>query len=271
MGLDNRRPPLPAPTETSNDEDTEVNTQFTGRTTYVPDDGISLPPDGRPITISTQKITPAREGGIGRHGRNKSQTSLLIEYFEASKSGDKSRTRPSVRVKVTPSAHKKSRSGNEAIQITGIGSDRKPSYTRRISLGNFANNGKTAEGGAAPAEGTEISNSSESNVSGRPPLEIELLSNESDLSKHRSSRGLDYAPVESNVSSMPPDSMLEGEENNDHEMSRGGEQESGGRKEETDYLKAPVRTGSQNRSDSRERLTQKVMEKLGATLMTCPA
>lgn len=253
MGLDNRRPPLPAPTETSNDEDTEVNTQFTGRTTYVPDDGISLPPDGRPITISTQKITTSREGGIGRHGRNKSQTSLLIEYFEASKSGDKSKSRPSVRVKVTPSSNKKSRSGNEAIQITGIGSDRKPSYTRRISLGNF---NKSAEGNSAPVEGTEISHSSESNVSGRTPLEIEVLNNESDLSNHRSSRALSYAPVESNVSSMPPDSMLEGETNNDGDVSR---------TEETAYLKAPVRTGSQNRSDSRERLTQKVMEKLGAS------
>lgn len=262
MGLDNRRPPLPAPTETSNDEDTEVNTQFSGRTTYVPDDGISLPPDGRPITISTQKVTATREGGIGRHGRNKSQTSLLIEYFEASKSGDKSRTRPSVRVKVTPSAHKKSRSGNEAIQITGIGSDRKPSYTRRISLGNFnSNNTKAAEG----AEGTELSHSSESNVSGRSPLEIEVLNNESDISAYRSSRGLNYAPVESNVSSMPPDSMLEGEGNNDIDMSRAMEKDDGGRDDGVAYLKAPVRTGSQNRSDSRERLTQKVMEKLGAS------
>lgn len=260
MGLDNRRPPLPAPTETSNDEDTEVNTQFTGRTTYVPDDGISLPPDGRPITISTQKVTPVREGGISRHGRNKSQTSLLIEYFEASKSGDKSRNRPSVRVKVTPSAHKKSRSGNEAIQITGIGSDRKPSYTRRISLGNYNNHVKTREGGA---EETELSHSSESNVSGRTPLEIEVLNNESDVSNHRSSRALSYAPVESNVSSMPPDSMLEGEINDDGDKSRALEQD--GQNEDTAYLKAPVRTGSQNRSDSRERLTQKVMEKLGAS------
>lgn len=258
MGLDNRRPPLPAPTETSNDEDTEVNTQFTGRTTYVPDDGISLPPDGRPITISTQKISAAREGGIGRHGRNKSQTSLLIEYFEASKTGDKSRSRPSVRVKVTPSAHKKTRSGNEAIQITGIGSDRKPSYTRRISLGTFSNNAKIVEGAAV--EGTEVSRSSDSNVSSRPPLEIEVINNESDTSTRRSSRGLNYAPVESNVSSMPPDSMLEGETHSESEMSRGMEQQDA---QETVYLKAPVRTGSQSRSDSKERLAQKVMEKLG--------
>lgn len=258
--LDSRRPPLPAPTESMDENDTsggdtEVATNVTARTDKT---HYTIPEDGRPITISTQKLTGggSKEGrSVGRHGRRKSQTSLLIEYFEASKTGDKSRSRPSVRVKVTPSATKKSRSGNESVQITSIGADRKPSYTRRIPLPS----GKADDGGI---EGTDISHSSGSNVSGHPPVEIEVL-NGSDASRpDRSSRGLMFAPAESNVSSMPPDSMLEGE-NSLLESEQGHEAEV--RAKEGDYLSAPQRTGSRSRSASRDRITQKVMEKLAAS------
>ena len=85
---------------------------------------------GSPVTIPTAH----------KHAHRKSQTSLLIEYFEASKTADKARSRPSVTVKVTsPSTSSKKRAGNtstsDAIQITRIGKDRKVSDTRRISLG----------------------------------------------------------------------------------------------------------------------------------------
>ncbi|KAI5367451.1 hypothetical protein Slin14017_G024870 [Septoria linicola] len=255
MGVDSRRPPLPAPTESMDENDTsggdtEVATNVTTRTDKT---HYTIPEDGRPITISTQKITAGgKDGSIGKHGRQKSQTSLLIEYFEASKTGDKSRNRPSVRVKVTPSSAKKGRSGSDSVQITSIGGDRKASYTRRIPLPNSK----------AQTEGTELSGSSGSNVSGHPPVEIEVL-NGSDVSRpDRSSRGLMYAPVESNVSSMPPDSMLEGENSlMESELSY----DDATPVKETAYLRTPQRTGSQSRTNSRDRITQKVMEKLGAS------
>lgn len=261
MGVESRRPPLPAPTESMDETsgaDTEVATNVTRATDKT---SYEVPEDGSPITISTQKITSGKEGGRLSHRRQKSQTSLLIEYFEAAKAGDKSRSRPSVRVKVTPSAKKKHRSGHDAVQITGIGKDRKPSYTRRISLGSSQ---KAETGALAPPEGTElsqVSHSSESNVSGNPPVEIEVM-NGSDMSYGKSSRGLGYAQNESNVSSMPPDSMLEGSNLTESELSRDPSYNESTITDK-EHLTAPIK--SQDRSASRDRITQRVMEKLNAT------
>ncbi|TKA63424.1 hypothetical protein B0A55_12212 [Friedmanniomyces simplex] len=259
MGVDSRRPPLPAPTESMGETsgaETEVATNVTTRTDKT---SYEVPEDGSPITISTQKVTGGRESGRPGHHRQKSQTSLLIEYFEAGKQGDKVKSRPSVRVKVTPSARKKSGSGgHDAIQVTSIGKDRKTSYTRRISLGSSRN----AEVGLAPAEGTEISHSSESNLSSRPPVEIEVMHG-SDLSNGRSARGLMYTHNESNVSSMPPDSILEGSGITESDLSRDTGRSEDVTVTDADHLKAPVR--SRSRSTSRDRITQKVMEKLGQT------
>jgi len=268
MGVDVRKPPLPAPTESMDETsgletsglETELATNITTRTDKT---SHTIPEDGSPITISTQKLTGSKEGGRPGHRRQKSHTSLLIEYFEGGKSGDKVKTRPSVRVKVTPSAAKKGRNGvHDAVQITGIGKDRKPSYTRRISLGSS----KNVETGLAPTEltGTEVSQSSESNLSGHPPVEIEVLNaNGSDMSSR--SRGLIYAPNESNVSSMPPDSMVDGSDITRSERSRAlhDHDEDEDTVTAADHLKAPVR--SRSRSASRDRITQKVMAKLGQT------
>ncbi|KAK5117006.1 hypothetical protein LTR62_006727 [Meristemomyces frigidus] len=261
MGVDSRRPPLPAPTESMGETsgaETEVATNLTTRTDKT---SYEIPEDGSPITISTQKITASREGSRPGHHRQKSQTSLLIEYFEAGKRGDKVSSRPSVRVKVTPSARKSSRNGgHDAIQFTAIGKDRKSSYTRRISL----NGSKNAEVGLVPTEGTEISQSSGSNISSRPPVEIEVQHFDgSDISGTKSRRGLSYAVADSNVSSMPPDSMLEGSNITGSELSHDLSQSENHTVTENEYLKAPVR--SRSRSTSRDRITQKVMEKLGAT------
>nr|OQO27732.1 hypothetical protein B0A51_05524 [Rachicladosporium sp. CCFEE 5018] len=257
MGVDTRRPPLPAPTDMSSMDDssavgTEVApTEFTARTDKT---HFTIPDDGRPITIATHKGTGSSSREGRHHSRQKSQTSLLIEYFEASKSDGKQKSKPSVRVRVTPSSRKSSR-GNDAVQITGIGKDRKPSYTRRISLGS-----KTAE--VAGAEGTEISHSSESNLSGRPPIEVEVVHHDgSDMSNAHSSRGLLYATNDSNISSLPPDSLLEGRSYNDSELSRGTDLDEDRTVTENEHLSAPIHT--RDRSVSHERLTQKVMEKLG--------
>lgn len=255
MGVDSRKPPLPAPTE-SMDETSGVETELaTNVTTRTDKTSYSIPDDGSPITISTHKVHGSKEGGLGGHHRQKSQTSLLIEYFETGKSGDRTRSKPSVRVKVTPSSAKRSKSAShDAIQITGIGKDRKTSYTRRISLGSS----KNVELGHP--EGTEISQSSESNVSGRQPLEIELL-NGSDMSNGKSSRGLLYAPQDSNVSSMPPDSLIDGSGVAESERSRGLDRGGDVTGADSRHLAAPIR--SRSRSTSKDRITQKVMEKLG--------
>ena len=112
-------------------------------------------------------------------------------------------------------------------------------------------------------EGTELSHSSESNVSGRPPVEIEVLEdhNASDLSNARSTRGLRYAqgrikylfssPGEHGRRQRPcPTASCSAT------FGRGQYEDDA----QKDHLSAPVRTRS--RSRSQERITQKVMEKL---------
>jgi hypothetical protein len=252
MGLDTRRPPLPAPTDFSSVDDcsafgTEVATNLTTKTDKT---SHTIPEDGSPITISTHRTPGSKKEGRHHH-RQKSQTSLLIEYFEAGKGPNKSKSKPSVRVRVTPSSRKGGH-GQDAVQITGIGKDRKPSYSRRISLTSRRPEEKAAEG-------TEISHSSESNVSGRPPVEVEVLNNASDVSSARSPGSLLYAPVDSNVSSMPADSMVESNIT-DSELAREYENEGSVTASEAEYLKAPAH--SRSRSASQERITQKVMEKL---------
>lgn len=252
MGLASRKPPLPAPTEdpSSMDNETDLATDLTERTHH------TIPDDGSPITI-------AHRGGRLSESSRDAQHHLLIEYFEGSKSGDKKRKKPSVRVKVTPSSARRSQSSSDAVHITGIGKDRRPSYTRRISLGS---KNETLD---RHPDGTEMSRSSGSNTSGRPPVEVEVL-DPSDVSRH--SRDLRYLEHSSDISSMPPDSLLEtgaaatgaaglaavaGEHALHRKRSRSLERHE---RIDTTHLDAPG--SSRTRSLSRERITQKVMEKL---------
>lgn len=246
MGVEaHQRPPLPAPTEPTDVDDTDVATNISRRTDQT---SYSIPEDGSPITISTHKLT-SKEGPRLRHGRNKSQTSLLIEYFEATKA-DKGKNRPSVRVKVTPSAHRKSKT-SDSVQITGIGRDKKPSYTRRISLGS------KSPDKAAPVEATEVSHSSGSTLSAAPPVEVEILNNSdiSSLKQGRESRDLHYLPVTSDVSSMPPDSLLE-----PSQVSAVSQDASEDPSRSQSLLDLPAQDRA--RSASHERIKQKVIEKL---------
>ncbi|PNS19116.1 hypothetical protein CAC42_1852 [Sphaceloma murrayae] len=268
MGVDTRRPPLPAPTEdpSSMDNETDLATEVSRRTDHT---SYSIPEDGRPITITTAKPIVA-PGGL--HSRNRSQTSLLIEYFEAGKNGDKSRSKPSVRVKVRPSAARRSKNGggSDAVHITGIGKDRKPSYTRRISLGSRSEGTEKII-----IDGTDVSRSTDSHGSGRPPVEVEVL-NPSDLSNSRHSRDLRFVENPSDISSMPPDSILDppsnilDQENTkvesvsplNRKRSRSLERLTTDTKTETTHLMPD--SHARTRSLSRERITQKVMEKLAA-------
>jgi hypothetical protein len=255
MGLDTKRPPLPAPTDISSadqnsavgisDFATDISTR-TDKTSY------SIPEDGSPVTITTKKL---------RAERDQSQTSLLIEYFEAGKSGDKLHSRPSVRVRVTPSSSRKSRKAHDHIQITET-TNRKPSYTRRISLPGR----KSQE----VIEGTELSSQSDSS-SGRPPVEVEVLQHSelsgSELSATR------FVPLPSDISSIPPDSLVDAgsafrglRKKRSQSLDRGLESNATaaatGAAEAVvmDTLKAPSRRRS--RSTSRERIAQMAVEKV---------
>lgn len=225
MGVDKRTPPLPAPTEESESTLTTKESDLETSDTSKPNDeksSYSLPEDGTPVTIKTRG-----------HQANKSQTSLLIEYFESGKgsttqaSGSASRgdRKPSVRVRLTPSKNRK----NDRIQITETksSSGRKASLTRRQNraspvtptplksdenLSIMSGDGEDARSMNSYQSATE-----ESNVS-RNPIEVEI-----DRSgRHRRRRPASplipaadskasYQPGNmSDISAIPTDSFLDG-------------------------------------------------------------
>ncbi|KAI9699763.1 MAG: hypothetical protein M1836_002798 [Candelina mexicana] len=272
MGVDTRKPPLPAPTDpstlseataesvTPTDLATDVSRR-TDRTSY------SVPEDGSPITISTRKKRGDRkkenESTLTRASHH-SQTSLLIEYFEGAKGGKQIQSRPSVRVKVTPSAARKIKDANDHIQISETGKSRKPSYTRRISLGpNTAGEKLITESGDDKSLSSYASATEESNLTSRnPPIEIEVMHKDHGSPLSPTSRDARYTYAHaSDISSMPPDSFLDGHDGN--RTPRRRRSKSLTRDEvvtTTDTLKTPSRRRS--RSLSRERITQKVIEKI---------
>ena len=272
MGVETRKPPLPAPTESStlqtsggSGEEADLATEVsrrTDRTSY------SIPEDGSPVTIPTKKRRDSRdkgrEGALA-HASQHSQTSLLIEYFEGGK-GPNVHSRPSVRVKVTPSAARKIKDTNEHVQVTASkGSSRKPSYTRRISLGpNSTADRQTTESADDKSISSYTSAAEESSLAHRhPPVEVEIIhrDQDSDLSGPNLAREERYTHVNpSDISSMPPDSMLEGKAGSVTPR-RGSRSTSRDAVVAADTLKTPARTRS--RSLSKERLAHKAMEKLG--------
>ncbi|KAF7544827.1 hypothetical protein G7046_g9703 [Stylonectria norvegica] len=192
MGINSRKaPPLPAPTETdTNNTPTELTADD-----FRPGDeksSFSIPEDGTPVTIPTRG-----------HRSNKSQTSLLIEYFEGGKSSPGAgERRPSVRVRLTPKKGK-----NAQLHVTKT--SRKVSHTRRIPLDLHTDSANSEDGNSMTsyASATE-----ESNVS-RNPIDIEIDSG------HRRRRpssplfpsGGGYQAVNpSEISAIPTDSFLDG-------------------------------------------------------------
>lgn len=202
MGVDSKRVlPLPAPTETDTNTPTEltdVSKPGDEKSSY------SIPDDGTPVTIRTRG-----------HKSNKSQTSLLIEYFEGSRpghdGGSRAERRPSVRVRLTPSKKGK----GDHFQVTES-SSRKASLTRRIPL----DEGPSTRQIELPDAGAEDSNSmasytsatEESNVS-RNPINIEI---DHSQRRRRPASPLipsqeSYQPVNaSDISAIPADSFLDG-------------------------------------------------------------
>ncbi|KAF9882153.1 hypothetical protein CkaCkLH20_00189 [Colletotrichum karsti] len=218
MGVDSDKPPpLPAPTETDSTTPTELATDVSR-----PNDETShysLPEDGTPVTIKTRGHRP-----------NRSQTSLLIEYFEGGKPGDSSSVsrKPSVRVRLTPS--KKHR--HDHIQITETKSSssntRKTSLARRVPLASTLGTSTVASSHHLDVEALEgedgdsmrsyASATEESNVS-KNPIDIEIdrsggrrrrpaspLIPDADAA-HEST----YLPPNmSEISAIPNDSFLDG-------------------------------------------------------------
>ncbi|KAI9643150.1 hypothetical protein NHQ30_008886 [Ciborinia camelliae] len=279
MGVDSRKsraPPLPAPTETSTadsdieneneNENTELGSRVTEKSTF------TIPDDGAPVTIATRKKKKHDKESHSNLSNNKSQTSLLIEYFEGGKE-DRSR-RPSVRVKVTPSSKNRSKSAHDHIQITeSRKGSRRPSYTKRISLSNVNRENKPF----APEDEVSMSSfrstTEESNVtsrSGGRPIEVEIMRHGSPLipTELGSKNNLYNA---SEISSLPADSFLDGhtkspERRRSRSLTRGEALVAGattglaaGAASET--LRTPSRRRS--RSLSRERIVaQKAVEKV---------
>ncbi|CAN9375414.1 unnamed protein product [Alternaria alternata] len=264
MVLDTDRPPLPAPTEPStldsadennytDDVDTNVSNR-TDRTSY------SVPEDGTPITINTTSPTKPR-GSRVLHKKFPSQTSLLIEYFEAGETEGQVRSRPSVRVRVTPSSRKSRNSTvSDHVQITQTQTHRHShaaSYSRRISL-----HSKSYDQLYSSRRNT-VDYSDLSNISSLPPVDIELLPDHSD---DDSSDGGRYIPMPSDISSMPADSMtgqteiLPPARRRSRSLERDAVTESMVSEAIQDTLKAPRHHRS--RSLSKDRITQRVMEKL---------
>ena len=279
MGVETRKPPLPAPTESStlqtsagSGEEGDLATDISRRTDKT---SYSIPEDGSPVTISTKKGRDSRsrdkESTITRSSE-KSQTSLLIEYFGGGK-GSNVHSRPSVRVKVTPSAARKIGNTNEHIQLTESKGGRKPSYTRRISLGPQTTEERRVSGsGDDKSISSYTSAAEESNLAHRyPPVEIEVMPRDqgSDISEltsvgqeeqAREERYIQVNPSE--VSSMPPDSMLEGKTEAATPRRNRSRSTSRDAVVTTTTLKTPSRTRS--RSLSKDRLAQKAAEKVAA-------
>ena len=175
MGVETRKSHLPAPTDspvdqTANESSTEVDfatdvSRRTDKTSW------TIPEDGREITIPAKRRKDKRdETKLSK--TSPSQTSLLIEYFE----GGKVQARPSVRVKVTPSAARKIKNTNEHITVSESRGGRKPSYTRRVSLGPHS---PTERQIADSADDRSISSytsaAEESGIRSQPPVEIEIM------------------------------------------------------------------------------------------------
>ncbi|KAK0651529.1 hypothetical protein B0T16DRAFT_81327 [Cercophora newfieldiana] len=218
MGVEGKKkyaaPPLPAPTETEStftaplsdlgtDLGTDVSRPGDDKSSY------SIPEDGTPVTI--------RAG----HRASKSQTSLLIEYFEGGKgssTGSSEQRKPSVRVRLTPSSKHKSRSGSDRdrIEITQTKS-RKASLSRR-SAGRSEGENLSALSGDVEDASSYASATEESNVS-RNPIDIEIdrsgnvrrrrpaspLIPAADMSKNSY-----VLPTGSEISAIPTDSFLDG-------------------------------------------------------------
>lgn len=257
-----RRPILPAPTDSSavesaeepDDEYTDttgLGTDLaTNLTTRTDSTSKEIPADGTPITIPTGQSSKRSRFGKLSKVRNKSHTSLLIEYFEEGTGGSR---RPSVRVKIPESARRSSK-GEEHIVITDTNGPRK--ISRNISL--------TSNDPARitnPGNFSSLASLESHQRTGPRPIEVEVLGKDgSEISQLSEAR---YIEPSSDISSMPADSLLDGQtprvaavDHRDRSISREDMMEE-------ERLQVPLKHYAQDPPNrSTERLTQKVIEKI---------
>ena len=264
------RPSLPAPTESligTSATDTELSRR-TDKSSY------SIPEDGDPVTIpihfpkdnNNRGQDPYFSNNLPQSQQQSSHTSLLIEYFEggkhrSSRSASRSLpTRPSVRVRVTPSGARKSKDKDDAVHISESGNR---IYSRRISFGSPTPNNRQI---AADSSVTDLPR----DFPGPPSSSVSLEDLRGNLASSPSpppfmpiDKGSDltdlkYSNPVSEISSMPADSMLD----DPSLVSRRKRSQSFDRNNETpkDFLKTPTRRRS--RSLSKERIAHRVAEKL---------
>ncbi|KAJ6171279.1 hypothetical protein N7470_000346 [Penicillium chermesinum] len=262
MGVNTRRPILPAPTEslvdtTGSTTGTDLATDLSRRTDKT---SYSIPDDGSPITVPTRSHRD-RDDKLSR-SHHDSQTSLLIEYFEGGKGSGGLASRPSVRVRVTPSGGRRSKK-DDRLHITESGSSRKPSYTHRISLSSPKSKQKQLVESNLD-DHSDLSNNSveEGDHPSRLPVEIEFLRRERGSEISGLSRDARYMPPSSDISSMPADSMLDTSSAGPRrKRSQSAEREAP--EEDPNLLKTPRRQRS--RSLSTERIAHRVAEKLSGS------
>ncbi|EAW10757.1 uncharacterized protein ACLA_052300 [Aspergillus clavatus NRRL 1] len=262
MGVDTRRPILPAPTEslvdttggstTGTDLATDISRR-TDKTSY------SIPDDGSPVTISTRWRHRDRgdDSKLSRSSHH-SQTSLLIEYFEGGKGSGSLTSRPSVRVRVTPSSARKLKEQKDHIQISESSGNRRPVYTRRISFSSPSKQKNLVEPDDNSVSSSNSAIDENQNSSRHLPVEIEFLNRDqgSELSSVSRDR---YIPATSDISSMPADSLLEASSAAPRRKRSSSLDRKKGHNSKG-YLKTPSRQRS--RSLSTERIAHRVAEKL---------
>ncbi|KAL2268736.1 hypothetical protein VTJ83DRAFT_3582 [Remersonia thermophila] len=160
-------PPLPVPTETNStltgapsDVTSEISKSGDEKSSY------SLPDDGTPVVIRT-----------GGHRSTKSQTSLLIEYWEGGRASHTSAAsdsrKPSVRVRVTPGSKNRSRSSSERDRIRISQSrSRKNSPSRRS--GSKVGPTRSEIEALEDMETSSYASATEESTVSRNPIEVEI-------------------------------------------------------------------------------------------------
>ena len=257
MGFTSRRPILPAPTESlvdgSADEagpttDLDFETDLSRQTEKTSE---TIPDDGRPITIST---APKHKSGKLSKSSHQSQTSLLIEYFEAGKAPEGGQRRPSLRVRYTPSHSRKNKEkGDGHILVTEEKTARRPSLSHHIPLGGNETLATNV------IEGSISSLDTADDYRPSVPVEIEVLQHDdSDRSILSPPPDIRSFIPESDISSMPAESSLG--PNTSFNMAPSSVSIGRGIVAESSSLKPPMIPADRNASN--ERITQKVIEKL---------
>ncbi|EHK39685.1 uncharacterized protein TrAtP1_006804 [Trichoderma atroviride] len=237
--------PLPAPTET---DETETPTELTADISRLGDEksGYSMADD------STAPISSRARG----HRSHRSQTSLLIEYFEGSRTGSSTSRKPSVRVRLTPSTSKRGKS-NHNIQVTETKTSRKGSLTRRIPLDDGVSSREHELLGADDGHSvTSYASATEESTVSRNPIDIEITQGQQQQQQQQrrrrpasplipsNERESSYPPGNgSEISAIPTDSFLDG--------SPGRELGSGEHLEETVEEPKATKTKSKDRSSSK--------------------